>query len=443
MGRSNRRSNQRPGKLTVAEILKSTAPQYVKRYPRQAAPQVQSTLAKLSLCRTAALGGHKYQCKSCSHQCGVYNSCGDRHCPTCSGAKRHDWIDSARELILDGVDYFQVVFTMPDKLSRLALGNRREMFKLLFRSAWKSLKKTIIAEQGYDPAALMVLHTWNQKLDAHVHVHAVVPGGGPSIHSQTNDSNEAWKVSKRGDDEDSIGHYLVDAEELRDTYRDFFLKGLNRLRKCNKLSLNEEFAELKDDDAWKFFTDELRALTWVSHIQPPPKGCDTEHVLKYLARYLTGGPISDARITAADFNEVTFNARSGEVTGGESKQVPVTLTTVKFVRRWCLHVLPRGFTKSRRFGGWSNRHRKSYLNNSRQCIAIQNGEHAETSEQTGGLELNESESPGSDIKIAVNPKCPCCKSALILHSAQLKPSWRDLMDSPLRPPWYEPYSSSS
>lgn len=382
MVRSKLRPEQRFTKLTVAEILKSTSAQYVKSYPRQAVPQVQSTLAKLSLCRTAALGGRKYQCETCSHQCGVYNSCGDRHCPTCSGAKRRDWVHSARELILEhkkgrGVDYFQVVFTLPDKLSRLALGNRREMFKLLFRSAWKAFKKTIMAEQGYDPAALMVLHTWNQKLDAHVHVHAVVPGGGPSLDSS---SDQVWKVSKRDNDEDSIGRYLVDAEQLRDTYRDFFLKGLNRLRKCNKISLNDEFAELKDNDVWKSFTDELRALTWVSYIQPPPKGCDTEHVLKYLARYLTGGPISDARITAADFQNVTFSARVGEVTGGESKQVPIILTTVEFVRRWCLHVLPHGFTKSRRFGGWSNRHREFYLEKCRKCIAFQNGEQTETTE---------------------------------------------------------------
>ena len=130
-------------------------------------------------------------------------------------------------------------------------------------------------------------------------------------------------------------------------------------------------------------------MTWVSHIQPPPKGCDTEHVLKYLARYLTGGPISDARITAADFENVTFSARVGEVTGGESKQVPITLTTVEFVRRWCLHVLPHGFTKSRRFGGWTNCHRKSYLKNCRQCLADQTNEVVDDAKPNGIAEQPE------------------------------------------------------
>ena len=122
----------------------------------------------------------------------VYNSCGDRHCPTCGGARRSDWLDSSSRLILDGVDYFQVVFTLPGVLSRLALGNRRPIYNQLFASAWSALKQTIEVEQGYDAAALMVLHTWNQKLDAHGHVHAVVPGGGPAL------DGSGWRVSQRG-----------------------------------------------------------------------------------------------------------------------------------------------------------------------------------------------------------------------------------------------------
>lgn len=153
----------------MAEILKAGAARYVHRYPSQAAPQVQSTLAKLSLCRTAALDGRRYRCGDCEHEGVIYNSCGDRHCPTCSGAKRADWLDSSSRLILDGVDYYQVVFTLPGDLSRLGLGNRRAIYDQLFASAWSALKKAIEAEQGYDAAALMVLHTWNQKLDAHPH----------------------------------------------------------------------------------------------------------------------------------------------------------------------------------------------------------------------------------------------------------------------------------
>ncbi len=122
-------------------------------------PQVQSVLGKISLCRTKALGGHTYACPSCQHQCQVYNSCGDRHCPQCSGAKRADWLDKTAALLLPEVDYFQVIFTLPDVLSSLAVGNRTEMFQLLFHTAWRALRELMREELEIEPAALMVLHT--------------------------------------------------------------------------------------------------------------------------------------------------------------------------------------------------------------------------------------------------------------------------------------------
>ncbi len=129
---------------------------------------MQSTLAKLSLCRTPALGGHVYECRTCDHRVIVHNSCGDRHCPQCGGAKRRDWLSSSAKLLLPGITYYQVVFTIPDKLSSLTLGNRRAMFDLLFRSAWQALKQTIEDEQQFEAAAAMMLHTWNQHLEAGV-----------------------------------------------------------------------------------------------------------------------------------------------------------------------------------------------------------------------------------------------------------------------------------
>ena len=167
--------------LTVANLLQQYALEFVTKHPRQAVPQVQSTLAKLSLCRTAALGGRKWQCTSCDQEVILYNSCGDRHCPRCAGAKRSDWLDETATLLLPRVDYFQVVFTLPDTLSGLVLGNRRAVYALLMRTAWRALREVLREEQGIEPGALLVLHTWNQELEHHPHVHAVVPGGGPSL----------------------------------------------------------------------------------------------------------------------------------------------------------------------------------------------------------------------------------------------------------------------
>jgi len=388
---------------------------------------VDSTLAKLSLCRTAALGGRRYRCEPCGKECVVYNSCGDRHCPTCGGAKRANWLDSTSQLVLDGVPYFQVVFTIPAELSRLALGNRRAIFNLLFTASWSALKRTIQEEQRFDPAAAMVLHTWNQKLDAHVHVHAVVPGGGPGL------DGKGWRWSCRDSRPSSRGEYLVDADRLRSSYREEFLKGLDRLHAQKALKLEGEFERLKDTSEWESFMETLRGVTWVSYIEPPPSDdVDGKTVLKYLVRYLTGGPISDGRIVSADDTQVTFLAREGAKTGGERKQVLVTLSTDEFMRRWCLHILPKGFTKSRFYGGWSNTRRESYLE---RCSHLLEAIDAPVSDDA--LEFGPLESVDEPDNPEEAPECPCCGRPMILQERRLKPSWRDVMASTHRPPWYQ------
>lgn len=138
-------------------LLRKYTPSAMLRH--RFAYHVASVLAKLLLCRTPVLGDRLYQCTSCGQQSRIYNSCTDRHCPLCSGARRRDWLDNVSELILPGVNYFQLVFTLPGSLSPLILGNRRPLYNLLFHSAWRSLQEEVRTEQGYQPAAVMVLHT--------------------------------------------------------------------------------------------------------------------------------------------------------------------------------------------------------------------------------------------------------------------------------------------
>jgi hypothetical protein len=335
-------------------------------------------------------------------------------------------MDSASKLILEGVPYYQVVFTLPSDLSRLALGNRRAIYDLLFAAAWSALKQTIGEEQGYDAAALMVLHTWNQKLDAHGHVHAVVPGGGPSL------DGSGWRVSQRATDPTSAGRYLVDADDLRQAYRDNFLRGLDRLRNVGELKLEGDFRHLQLDDAWKSFIKELQSVDWVSYIEPPPsESCSAEHVLKYLARYLTGGPISESRIVSADEHQVTFMAREGKTAGGDSKQIPITIRAVEFTRRWSLHVLPKGYTKTRRYGGWSNPRRDVYLEQcSKQLEAIEAALSPEASEFVPFEDHTCDEFEGC------SERCPSCGGEMILQVEREKPSWHEIMNSASRPRWY-------
>jgi predicted RNA-binding Zn-ribbon protein involved in translation (DUF1610 family) len=408
---------------SVAGLLKKYAPQFLKKHAAQAVPQVQSTLAKLALCRTRALGSHVFRCNSCQSETPIYNSCGDRHCPQCSGAKRADWLDSTCKLLIPGVTYFQVVFTLPEELSALSLGNRREIYNLLFHSAWRALRDQIAIEQGFEAAAAMVLHTWNQKLDAHAHVHALVPGGGPSL----DPSRPGWISSRKRSGKPSSTPYLVNAKELRKRYREIVLKGIDRLWSQGKLKLQGDWSHLKEQVNWEELLGRLKDKTWVSFIQAPPnEECRPEHVAKYLARYMTGGPISDRRLISHDDGKVTFWARVGDQTGGgDGGSAPYTLSGIEFARRWSMHILPKGFTKSRCYGGFSNRHRDRYLKECATCLSLPD------EPQTAAPK-----SEPVEIVDDTAQACPHCGEVMELIRRSSKPSWSDVMSGPYRPKWY-------
>lgn len=407
-------------------MLRRYAANFVKHHRPQSVPQVQSTLARLELCRTVALGGHLYRCDACDIECRVNNSCGDRHCPQCAGAKRADWLDSTSQLLLPGITYFQVVFTIPDKLSSLALGNREEMYDLLFRAAWKTLKTVIADEQHFEAAAAMVLHTWNQMLEAHAHLHAMVPGGGPSLIGE-----RRWIKSRRPNVKHCDGNYLCDSEELKSTFRENFLTGLRHLHAGGKLKLNGDWEFLQNKVAFDDWLKPLQSITWVAYIEPPPfENCPPEQMAKYLARYLTGGPISDRRIVSHEDGFVTFLARVGTKIGGSDEVEPIKLRGEEFVRRWCLHILPKGYTKSRRFGGYWNCRREKYLAECRTLLG-ESGLTASVASEPAASSLTPPVTPEDKA-----PCCPNCQAKMCWIGFVPKESWRIIMHSGRRPHWY-------
>jgi hypothetical protein len=420
----------------LAQILRGGAARYVREHAGGGAcPQVQSTLAKLSLCRTPGLGGRTYQCDDCGEVTEVFHSCGDRHCPQCAGRKRYDFAARAGQLILPGVTYYQVVFTLPSELSELALANRMAIADLLFAAAWKSLRKTIRTQQGYEPAAMMVLHTWNQRLQPHWHVHALVPGGGPSL------SGNHWRTGEApAEAPNSSGHYLVDAISLRESFRRYAIAHLKRLRQRGELKLAGKFSHLQEDAAWEAFCARLGSVDWVSFIQPPPtKTSSAAEVIRYLTRYLTGGPISDRRIVAADRREVTFLAREGLRTGGERAQVPVTLSRAEFIRLWCLHIQPDQLTKTRYFGGWCNQQRAKYLQRCRDLLGAAVSDPVVETTSSEETVLTDDASLTETHEEATPVRCPACEAgSLQLIRERAKPSWSDVLChlDPRCPSWY-------
>ena len=323
------------------------------------------------------------------------------------GARRADWVDKTAQLLRPDMEYFQLVFTIPQALSCLVLGNRKELYGLLFRSAAESLKKSITEEFGMRAASTMVLHTWNQRLGHHPHVHALVPGSGPSLDGTRWVPCRYTKKTGRK----PARPFLVDNKSLGRRFRDIYLRGVRRLIKSGELA-TEDLAELEKT------LGEVEGCDWVVYIQPPPKGSsDPADVLKYLARYMTGGPISDRRLIEVKDGRVHFWARSSDKSG---KSIRTSLPTLEFVRCWTLHILPKGFTRARCYGGWSNTLRADYkrLCDQLQPQAVTDGAEASVTEQTN---------PELESPVVEEPtKCPHCGSTMVLESIERRPRWGDL-----------------
>ena len=331
------------------------------------------------------------------------------------GARRADWVDNTAQLLRAGTEYFQVVFTIPDTLSSLVLGNRRLLYRLLFRSAASALRRSIRDECGMQAASTMVLHTWNQRLGHHPHIHALVPGSGPSLDGTRwvpcRYTNATRKKPARP--------FLVDNQELGRRFRDSYLRGVRRLIQAGMLEIDDP-AELITILA------EVQACDWVVYIQPPPKDTsDPADVLKYLARYMTGGPISDQRLIEVKDGRVYFRARSSDKSG---RQVPASLPTLEFIRCWTLHILPQGFTKARCYGGWSNTRRQAYQ---QQCERLQ------PIPSSAAPDLPDASPPVLESPPDETVKCPHCQTEMVLESHTRRPSWRELFYGPDHPRWME------
>ena len=419
-------------------MLRQHTAEYVARHSPPL--RVRSVLAQLHLCRTAALGGQRLECTCCGQQHAVYHSCGQRHCPLCRGAARADWQQRMQQSLLPTA-YFQGVFTLPRQLSPLTLGNRRVIYNLLMQSAAAAFRQRMAQERGIDAAPQLVLHTWDQRLEAHPHVHLLHPAGGLSL------DGTRWIECPRIQSGKLRGKlYLVDNRQLSHCFRDKFLRVLERLHRRGDLKLTGTWAYLLNPSAWQAFVDSLRQQDWVVYLQPPPsQDAEAENLLKYLARYVTGGPISDARLISHENGEVTFWARDKSKTG---QRVPVRLSGVEFVRRWSLHILPAGFHRVRYYGGLHPSRRAAYLARCRELLAERSSGEAASLEaactspsQASDPPRDESTEPGPEATARAQTLpgvCPSCGGQLRVVWQRYERSWSDVQAAGLFPDWYLP-----
>jgi hypothetical protein len=308
------------------------------------APGVENSLRYLAACRTAALGGHATCCTHCGEVRYHYHSCGDRHCPQCGGNKRFAWLERQRRDLLP-VPYFHVVFTLPHSLSALVMGNRDELYRLLFEAAAQTLLQVAAYRNqlGARIGLLAVLHTWGQQLEHHPHLHCVVPGGGLACDPQGN-IEEPWRwVSARPD-------YFLPVKVLAKVFRGKFLQGLQERFQQGRLRFAGSTQSLAQPTAFRQLLRALYPIDWVVYAKEPFGG--PEQVLKYLTRYTHRVAISNQRLLKLADDRVTFSYKD-YAAGCQRKEL--TLDAVEFLRRFSLHIIPKGLVRLRQYGLLSNR----------------------------------------------------------------------------------------
>lgn len=319
----------------VADILRAHAEAYCSTYSPGAAQK--KVMRHIMQCRTAALGGHLDQCDTCGHQRISYNSCRDRHCPKCQALARHDWLERRLQTLLP-IPYFHVVFTLPQELNALALGNPTILFNILFACAAQTLQQVAATPEhlGAEIGFTAVLHTWGQNLLFHPHLHCVVTGGGLSP------DGRSWVAART--------KFFLPVKVLGRLFRGKFLAALRAAYISGELHFAGSTTELSDPLQWRRFLDPLYRKKWVVYAKPPFAG--PQHVFRYLGRYTHRVAISNHRLLALENSQVTFTYKNYSAQG---KRQQMTLEAVEFIRRFLLHVLPKGFTRIRHFGLYAGR----------------------------------------------------------------------------------------
>jgi len=326
--------------LEVADIVRAASDAY--RATHRLSAQQGRVLRAIANCRTEALGGHAARCDQCGKLAISYCSCRNRHCPKCQTLAKQRWLERQCADLLD-IDYWHLVFTLPHELNALAQGNPQVIYRLLFGAASQTL-----LEFGRNPRWLggelgitMVLHTWGQRLDSHIHVHCVVTGGALSP------DGERWIAAKPG--------FLFPVRALSAVFRAKYLEALSQAYNGGELRFGGSTAPLTGSSAFRGFLDQLRARDWVVYAKPPFAGA--AQVLSYLGRYTHRVAIANHRLVSFENGEVRFHWR--DYAHGNKTRIMV-LSAGEFLRRFLLHTLPTGFVKIRHYGLLGNRcrHRK-------------------------------------------------------------------------------------
>src|SRR6266705_264309 len=330
--------------LELSDLIRTAGTAFIERNRQWIRwPHIKVLLA-IARCRTAALGGHIDECSRCGQRATIsYNSCRNRHCPKCQTGARERWLAARRRELLPS-RYVHVVFTRPPQLASVTLQNKKVIYDLLLRASAETLLQVARDPRhlGAEIGFFSVLHTWNQKLGLHPHVHCVIPAGGLSL------DHTHWIKSR--------SRFFLSIKVLRRVFRGKFVAGLKQAFQSGRLSFRGNLAVLAQPKTFAAWLRSLFRKNWVVYAKRPFGG--PEYVLQYLGRYTHRVAISNHRLVSFAEGKITFRWRDS---AHHNEQKLMTLSLDEFLRRFLLHVLPKGFVRIRNFGFLANRRRAAFL----------------------------------------------------------------------------------
>ena len=382
--------------LEVADLFRSYGAAYRHEHAHGLPLRHLRAMRAIEICRTAELGGHVDECDYCGTLRISYNSCRNRHCPKCQCLDKERWLEAQKRDVLP-IQYFHVVFTLPQALRPLALRNQKVVYNLLFRAVSETIKELCEDPEhlGAEPGFIALLHTWSQTLLDHPHIHCIVTGGGLSL------DGKRWVSCKKS--------FFIPVKILSGMFRGKFLDYLKKGYEKKDLTFSGAVAHLAEEKAFTAMMNKLYAQDWVVYCKPPFKNAET--VIDYLGRYTHRVAISNERIVNLNDNRVTISYRDS----ADHDQIKrLTLDAFEFIRRFLLHILPDGFMKIRHYGLLSNRNRKTKLKRCRELL----GASTNPDQKKDGEEAWEDvfyRVTGVDLSI-----CPCCgKGRMVLRETLL------------------------
>jgi hypothetical protein len=347
MGAGSEQPAAARGGVELADIFRAYGESYRRHHPLPVSHL--KVMQAVERCRTAALGGHLQQCDACGFKRPAYNSCRNRHCPKCQSLAKVKWLDKQKSELLP-TGYFHLVFTLPHELNPLILVNKKPLINILFQSVSQTLAQFAQSRLGGTLGITVVLHTWDQTLLDHFHLHCLVPAGALSF-----DRNR-W-VSARQD-------FLFPVKALSLVFRAKFLDSLKKSFDQNRLLFTGQIASLADGEAFDGLLKRLRKKPWVVYAKKPFGS--PGHVLDYLGRYTHRVALSNNRICSVHNGEVTFAYRDRK---NQDRRKLMKLGAEEFIRRFLLHVIPKGFMRVRHYGFLAN-HSKDCLSKCRQLMGL-------------------------------------------------------------------------